>query len=68
LGGCRIDTDQPPEKGVYLSMHLYLWYAEPPANIQVAAVRWSSGRDFGVEFLMLTEATQERLQRFLQTL
>ena len=67
-GGCRIDTDQPPKKGVYLLMHMYLSYAEPPAIIQLAAVRWSSGTEFGVEFLMLTEATQERLQRFLQTL
>lgn len=67
LGGCRIDTDQPPEKGVYLLMHMYLSYAEPPTIIQLAAVRWSSATEFGVEFLMLTEATQERLQRFLRT-
>ena len=67
LGGCRIDTDLAPEKGIYLLMHIYLAYAQPTAIIQLAAVRWSSGTEFGVEFLMLTEATQERLQRFLQT-
>ena len=68
FGGCRIDTEQAPEKGVYLTMHISLAYAEAPAIIQLGAVRWSSRTEFGVEFLILAEATQERLHRFLQTL
>lgn len=49
-------------------MHLYIAYAEAPAVIQLGAVRWSSRTEFGVEFLTIVEATQERLQRFLQML
>jgi len=38
---------------------------EEPVQIKLAAVRWSKGRAFGTEFLLLDPDEQQRLLRYL---
>ena len=38
-----------------------------PITIDVAAVRWSNGRAYGVQFVSMTKPAQQRLDRYLAT-
>ncbi len=37
-------------------------------KVDLAAVRWSEGREFGLEFLRMQPEEQQRLRRFVSTL
>ena len=39
-----------------------------PMKVDLAAVPWSSGREFGLEFVRMQPEEQARLRRFLSTL
>lgn len=60
----------PVAEGDYFSLHLALRSQrgqEEPVQIKLAAVRWSKGRAFGTEFLLLDPDEQQRLLRYLAT-
>ncbi len=40
----------------------------PPMDIELAAVRWAKGQEFGLEFLIMGREEEERLDRFVGTL
>jgi len=65
IGGCRVDSDHTIQRGEYLSLRLYVSYGEPPIIVEVAAVRWSAGKEFGLEFLVIAEDQKERLRSVL---
>ncbi len=37
-------------------------------DIELAAVRWAKGQEFGLEFLIMGREEEERLDRFVGTL
>ena len=54
-GGSKVtvvDTDEVPP-GSYLTLHLSLPDQAPTLVIDMAVVRWSQGKEFGVQFLSL---------------
>jgi len=67
-GGCKAESDTVVNTDTYLRVRLYLPDQDSSITIEVAAVRWAMGRDFGVEFISLPADDQERLRQFLQTL
>ena len=54
--------------GTYLALRIELPDHAPPLKVELAAVRWSQGRNFGLEFLRMGDEEQARLHRFVSTL
>lgn len=66
MGGCRAVSDMEIPPSEYMRVRLYLSFTEVPVLVETAAVRWSAGKDFGLEFLVIDEEQKSRLHRFLQ--
>ncbi|MDH4097893.1 MAG: PilZ domain-containing protein [Nitrospira sp.] len=63
--GCAIDADQAAGAKTYLKLTLSLPDGEEPLEIDLAVVRWSHERKFGLEFIAFGETQKKRLMRFL---
>lgn len=66
--GCLIEADNQVAEGEYFSLLMNLRDQrgqEEAVQIKLAAVRWSKGRAFGTEFLLLDPTEQQRLLRYL---
>jgi hypothetical protein len=50
----------------YLELRLEVSLKEPPILVDLAAVRWARGKQFGVQFLSLRREHQERLNRMIE--
>ena len=68
MGGCRAVSDMEIPANEYMRVRLYLSFTEVPVIVETAAVRWSAGKDFGLEFLVVDEEQKGRLQRFLTSI
>jgi hypothetical protein len=66
--GCAIEADEPPPPQTYLQLELSLPDGEVPLEVQLAAVRWSHQRLFGVEFIAFGEVQRIRLRKYLDSL
>ena len=67
-GGWKVDSDQPVQRGNYFALRVVLPDQAVPMKVDLAAVRWSSEREFGLEFLRMQQEEQARLRRFVSTL
>ncbi len=67
-GGWKADSGQPVQRGHYFALRVLLPDQAAPMKVDLAAVRWSSGREFGLEFLRMQQKEQARLRRFVATL
>jgi hypothetical protein len=65
MGGCRAVSDMEIPPNEYMRVRLCLSFTEVPVIVETAAVRWSAGKDFGLEFLVIDEEHKSRLRRFL---
>ena len=63
-----MDSDQPVQRGHYFALRVVLPDQAVPLKVDLAAVRWSSEREFGLEFLRMQPEEQVRLRRFVSTL
>jgi PilZ domain-containing protein len=50
IRGCRIESPTVVQPGASLEVRIAAIEYEPPIQIQQALVRWSRGRQFGLEF------------------
>jgi PilZ domain len=66
--GCAIVSDTVAEAEAYLQLHVQLLDEEDPVQVDLAAVRWSSARKFGVEFIKMPQEVGERLRQFVKLL
>lgn len=66
--GCAILSKENPRVSSYLSVRIDLSERDAPLLIDLAAVRWSSDEQIGLEFIRMGESEQERLRRFVKTL
>lgn len=64
--GCGIESDRNVQKGTFLDLRVQLPESETPIEVDLAAVRWSLGQRFGLEFLRMRSEEQARLRRILQ--
>ncbi len=67
-GGWRVRSATQPRPGTYLALHVLLPDEAPPMEVDLAAVRWAWGSEFGLEFIRMRSEEQERLHRFVKTL
>lgn len=66
--GCAITSDIVAGVSVYLQLTMRLRQQEKPVQIDLAAVRWSSEKRFGVEFIKIRPEEYDRLKQFVKTL
>jgi len=53
---------------VELMLRLSFLGGEPPIDVDRAVVRWSKGREFGLQFIAMRPEAQEQLSRFVKVL
>lgn len=68
MGGCKVQSEAGIVAGDFLGMLLVLPGRQAPLAISLAVVRWSAGREFGVEFIRIEPAHQTLLRRLIETL
>ncbi|MGH7204768.1 MAG: PilZ domain-containing protein [Nitrospiraceae bacterium] len=68
LEGCAVGSDTSIQPGTYLELRIQTYQQELPVEVELAAVRWSEGQEFGLEFIRIMAEEQERLRRFVKTL
>ena len=64
--GCAVTSMSSVQPGSAVRILIRATNLGSPITIESAAVRWSQGGEFGVEFLDLSEIDQRRLSRLLQ--
>jgi hypothetical protein len=66
--GCAILSDTAAEADAYLQLNVQLLEEEDPVQVDLAAVRWSGAKKFGVEFIKMHQDVGERLRQFVRLL
>jgi c-di-GMP-binding flagellar brake protein YcgR len=64
--GCAVTSMSSVQPGSTVRILIRASDLGSPITIESAAVRWSEGGEFGVEFLGLSEIDERRLHRLLQ--
>ena len=64
--GCGVESIAEVIPGIYVGVSLSLPDQPSPVEIELAAVRWSARRRFGVEFLSVSQPSRTRLEQFLE--
>lgn len=66
--GCKIESESRIMGTHLLVLRISVPHDTTPIVIDVAAVRWSKSPTFGVQFMSMKKAEQQRLDRYLATL
>lgn len=66
--GCTVGSDENVQPGTYLVLHIHLAEQYSPLDIELAVVRWSTEREFGLEFLRMAAQERHRLLHILTSL
>lgn len=64
--GCGVESPINVSPGIYVGVSLSLPDQANPVEIELAAVRWSTRKRFGVEFLSISQPSRKRLDQFLE--
>ena len=67
-GGCKIQSDLHVPTGTNLELRLYTPELDWPMRVEQAAVKWTRGREFGLEFVRLLPKEEETLRRVVKDL
>ena len=66
--GCAIVSETAAEAQAYLQLQVQLLEEEAPVHVDLAAVRWSNAKRFGVEFIKMQQDVGERIRQFVNML
>jgi len=66
--GCMLTAGRIPDTATYLQLDMQIIEGEPPIRVGLAAVRWSSKHQFGVEYIKLDSDEGGRLRHFMKML
>ena len=64
-GGCAIETEMYAGVNDPISLQVMVSSQPTPITIELGKVRWSTRREFGVEFMVVEPASKRRLDDFL---
>ena len=64
--GCLVESPCPANRGDYVQLKMVLPGLKAPFYVELAAVRWKQGEQFGLEFIQMSEADQVSLNLFLK--
>ncbi|TLY17776.1 MAG: PilZ domain-containing protein [Nitrospirae bacterium] len=68
LEGSAVGSDTRIRPGTYFELCIQPYRQDLPIEVELAVVRWSEGREFGLEFIRIKAEDQDRLRRFVKTL
>src|SRR5205807_10273576 len=68
MEGCRVRSDTPFFKGVYVELFIMLLGQIQPLPVELAVIRWSTGIVSGLEFIRIVDGHQARLRHYVQDL
>ena len=63
--GCLVESSQKVLKGQYFQLQISLPDLKSPLSVELAAVRWSRGTRFGLEFIKTDGPEQQTLDAFM---
>jgi len=66
IGGCKVKSETRVPLGTDVRVRIMM-QEEQPLEIKRAAVRWTSGQEFGLEFTFVESEEELRLRLFVQT-
>lgn len=66
--GCAVASTSRVPSGSRLVLHLVIPHQPTPLPVELARVRWTNGRKFGLEFLNMPRETRAQLRQFLLNL
>ena len=66
--GCLIAAESAADPVTYFQLDIHIADGESPVRIGLAAVRWTSGSRFGMEYIKVGTEQIERLNHFLAIL
>ena len=64
--GCGVESITDVIPGTYVGVSLSLPNQLNPVEIELAAVRWSARRRFGMELLSISQPSRTRLEQYLE--
>lgn len=64
-GGCAFECETLFQKGDYLGLRMYLPDQDLPMEVDLAAIRWSTGREYGLEFIRIRDDVQKQIRSVL---
>lgn len=64
-GGCAVESEVIVTRGAILSIQIFLPQESTATIIERARVQWTTGFEFGLEFIRVPPKSQQSLQRFL---
>lgn len=67
-GGCALRTAVPMADAPYVRLLLHPPHEEALIKVELAAVRWTNGETFGLEFIRMNADQQKRLRDVLTVL
>ena len=68
MQGCCMHSDTPVPQGMYVRVVITLLGQRAPLPVELAVIRWSRERVFGVEFIRIADEQQARLRHYVQDL
>ena len=66
--GCMVTAERVPEPTSYVRLDMRLREDRNPIHVELAAVRWSVGSKFGIEFIKVSPEHRLGLTSFLTML
>lgn len=66
--GCRACGVFAVKKDDYASVLIDVPRYERPLHVSLAVIRWSNGREFGMEFIQMEPDDQKRLRELIQAI
>jgi hypothetical protein len=63
--GCLIESPVTLQKGQSIQLNIHLPGLERPLPVGLAVVRWTNGKQFGVEFIRMGQSEGLLLKRFM---
>jgi hypothetical protein len=66
--GCLIQSDTAVREHSYLDVRVYLPNTLKPVEVDLAAVRWVKGREFGVKLLHMQPEQSDRLSSYIASI
>jgi len=63
--GCGVHSNEQVNDRSYVHLFLHLPHWPKPMKVELAAVRWTNERGFGLEFIRINQEQQKRLREFI---
>lgn len=67
IGGCKVQSDTRVPLGTDVRVRIMMPDEDQPLEVKRAAVRWTGGQEFGLEFTFVETEDELRLRHFVQT-